>query len=137
MGPTNEVRLSWTGRDQAFRGGEPGGPSVILDGTGEEGPSPTTALLLSLAACMGIDIRHILEKSRVSVTGVEVEVTGTRAEDHPRRFESVSMLFTVRGPGEEDEAPMERALSLSRSTYCSVLHTLRSDLELDLTIRRS
>ncbi|MDX1567037.1 MAG: OsmC family protein [Longimicrobiales bacterium] len=137
MGTTKEVRLSWTGRDQAFRGGEPGGPFITLDGSGEEGPSPTTALLLSVAACMGIDIRHILEKSRVSVTGVDVEVTGTRAEDHPRRFESVSMIFTVDGPAEEDEERMERALSLSRSTYCSVLHTLRSDLDLDLTIRRS
>ena len=66
-----------------------------------------------------------------------MKVTGTRVEDHPRRFESVSMVFTVDGPGEEDEQRMERALSLSQSTYCSVLHTLRSDLEMDLTIRRS
>jgi len=86
---------------------------------------------------MAIDIRQILEKSRVSVDGLEVEVEGTRAEEPPRRFEALRMIFTVDGPGEGDEGKMDRALSLSKDTYCSVLHTLRSDLELDLTIRRS
>lgn len=137
MPSTKQVRLSWTGRGETFRGGEPDGPAIVLDGDGEEGPSPTTALLLSLAACMGIDVRQILEKSRVSVTGVDVAVEATRVDDHPRRFEAVRMAFSVEGPGEEDEERMERALSLSESTYCSVLHSLRSDLELELTIRRS
>ena len=134
---SRRVRLSWAGRGDVFRGGEAEGPDVVLDGGGEEGPSPTSALLLSLAACMGIDIRHILEKSRVPVQGLTVDVEGTRAEEPPRRFETVRMVFTVEGAGEDDGGKMDRALSLSESTYCSVLHTLRSDLELDLTIRRS
>lgn len=120
-----------------FRGGEAGGPSITLDGDGEEGPSSTSALLLSLASCLAMDVRQILEKGRVSVTGLDVEVVGTRAPEPPRRFESIRMVFAVEGPAEEDRGRMERALSLSRSKYCSVLHTLRPDLELDLTIRRS
>lgn len=134
---TREVRLSWTGRGMVFRGGEPDGPSVVLDGDGEEGPSSTSALLLSLASCMAMDVREILEKGRVPVTGLEVEVAGTRAPEPPRRFEKIRMSFEVEGPTEEDGGRMERALALSRDKYCSVLHTLRPDLELDLTIRRS
>lgn len=130
------VRLSWTGRGQAFRGGREGGPEIVLDGEGGEGPSPTTGLLLSLAACMGVDIRHILEKSRVPVTGLEIEVDGTRADEPPRRFQTVRLVFEVEGPEPEDRPRMLRALELSESTYCSVLHTLRSDLDLELTIRR-
>lgn len=120
-----------------FRGGEPGGPSITLDGDGEEGPSSTSALLLSLAACMAMDVRDILAKGRVAVTGLDVAVEGTRASDPPRRFESIRMVFEVEGPAEGDRSRMERALSLSRTKYCSVLHTLRPDLDLDFTIHRS
>lgn len=129
-------RLAWTGEGLAFRGGRPTGPQIVLDGEGESGPSPTDALLLSLASCMGIDILHILDKSRVPVTDLGVEVEGERAENPPRKFEAVRLVFTVTGPEPEDEAKLERALALSEDTYCSVLHTLRPDLDVEASVRR-
>ena len=136
MGEKRSARLAWTGEGLAFRGGDPAGPEIVLDGDGEAGPSPTTALLLSVSGCMAIDILHILEKGRVSVDDVSAEVEGVRAEDHPRRFEALRIVFTVTGPGEEDEGRLRRALELSESTYCSVLHTLRPEIDLDFRIRR-
>jgi len=130
------VHLAWTGEGLAFQGRAAAGTSLVLDGDAEQAPSPTDALLLSLAGCMAIDILHILKKSRVSITALTADVEGERAEKPPRRFESVRIVFTVTGPEAEDESRMERALALSEGTYCSVLHTLRSDLRLDLSVRR-
>lgn len=136
MTPTRKLRLAWTGEELAFRGGAPDASEIVLDGDGESGPSPVDGLLLSLAACMGVDIVHILEKGRVPVTDLDAEIEGERAEEHPRRFKAIRIVFTVTGPESEHRSRLERALALSRDTYCSVLHTLRPDIDLDMSIRR-
>lgn len=94
------------------------------------------ALLLSLAGCMGIDVLMILEKGRVPVTAMEVEVTGERPDAPPRRFLSLALEYRIEGPGPEHEARLERAVALSRDKYCSVFHTLRPDLDVEIRIRR-
>lgn len=86
-------------------------------------------LLLSLAGCMAIDVRMILEKSRVEVTSLGVRIEGERAEDEPRRFVRIQMAFDLEGPTPEDEHRVARAIQLSEDKYCSVHHTLRPDLE--------
>lgn len=128
-----EVTLRWTGEGDAFTGGRDGSPEIAIDGSGETGPSPMETLLLSVAGCMGIDVLMILEKGRVPVEELTVRVGGDRADDPPRRFTSLSLDYTIRGPGDEHEAKIQRAIDLSRDTYCSVLHTLRPDLELEIT----
>lgn len=128
------VHLRWEGRGLVFRGGPEGGPEVQVDGDAGEAPAPMQQLLLSLAGCMAIDVLMILEKSRVPVASLAVEVEGTRVDDHPRRFDAVTLVYVVEGPGERDRAKLERAVALSRDTYCSVLHTLRPDLELQVRI---
>ncbi len=91
-------------------------------------------LLLALAGCMTADIRLILEKSRVPLDGLEVWVAGERAAEPPRRYTNIEMVFRLSGPGPEDTAKVERAVALSRETYCSVIHTLRQDVEIDIRV---
>jgi putative redox protein len=133
---SSKVKLRWTGEGLVFVGGAEGGPEITTESGGGAGPSPTQLLLLSLAACMGVDVRMILEKSRVPVETLEVEVDGDRVQDPPRRFHAIRLTYRVRGPGDEDQAKLERAVQLSAEKYCSVLHTLRSDLDLDVRIER-
>lgn len=133
----SRVVLHWTGEADRFEGSAVGGPSVMLDSAGESGPSPMTALLLSLAACMGIDIRMILEKGRVPLEELVVEVEGDRAPDPPRRFTALRLTVRVRGPGEEHDARIARAVDLSRDKYCSVFHSLRTDLDVEIAVERS
>lgn len=133
---TKEVVLSWTGDGMVFRGGARDGPEVTLDGDSRAGPSPMDTLLLSLAGCMGADVRLILEKSRVPLTSLEVAVEGVRAATDPRRYEEIRLAYRVQGPGEEHRERLERAVELSRSTYCSVLHSLRSDVKVEISIER-
>ena len=130
------VKLGWTGEGLAFVGGAEGGPEITTDSGGGAGPSPTQLLLLSLAGCMGVDVRMILEKSRVPVDALEVEVEGDRMTEPPRRFHAIRLTYRLRGPAEEDQPRLERAVRLSTEKYCSVLHTLRPDLELDVRIER-
>lgn len=128
--------LRWTGEGEVFRGGVPGGVDILVDGDGRLGPSPMDALLLSLGGCMGADVLMILRKGRVPVTGLEVEVEGERPDEPPRRFLSLRLEYRVEGPGPEHDARLERAVALSRDKYCSVIHTLRPDLDVDIRIRR-
>lgn len=133
---TKRVVLGWTGEGLVFRGGAPGGPEIVVDGDSRSGPSPMDTLLLALAGCMGADVRHILEKSRVPVEALEVEVEGVRAASDPRRYEELRLVYRVEGPAEEHRARLDRAVELSRERYCSVLHTLRPDLAVEIGIER-
>ena len=134
---SNKVTLTWTGEGLAFRGGAPGGTQVVTAGGKGSDPSPMDFLLLSIAGCMGVDVRLILEKSRVPVEGLEVEVEGDRAESNPKRYTRIRLVCTIEGPGEEDEGKIQRAVDLSRDKFCSVLHSLRQDIEVDIEIIRS
>lgn len=127
------VRLAWAGDDLVFHGGPEEGPLVTMDGNGKEGAAPMNLLLLSLAGCMGIDIKMILEKSRVPLEGIEIDVVGERAPEPPRRYLSIELVCRVQGPTAVDVAKVVRAVELSRDKYCSVLHSL--DPATDIQVR--
>lgn len=130
----NRVSLRWTGEGLRFEGGRPEGPSLQLDSAGQAGPSPMDALLLAVAGCMGIDVVMILEKGRATPTSLEVDVEGDRAADVPRRFTDLRLVYRIGGLAPEHRDRAQRAVDLSRDKYCSVLHTLRPDLELQIRI---
>lgn len=132
----NRVSLRWTGRGMEYVGKGSRGPAVILDGRSEKGPGPMDTLLLALAGCMAVDVQVVLEGSRVPLAGLEVDVEGERASDHPRRYQRVRLVYRVQGPGEEHRDRVDRAISMSREKLCSVLHTLRPDLDLEIEVHR-
>src|SRR5687768_3333943 len=121
------VSLRWSGEGMRFEGGPAGVPPSVVDAGGKGGPSPMDHLLLAAAGCMSADVLDILGKSRVPVESMEVQIEGRRAEKPPRRFTAITMSFRLRGPASADRPKVERAVHLSRDTYCSVLHTLRPD----------
>ena len=119
------LELDWDG-DLRFRG-TAGAVSLVLDSDGQAGPSPVQALAFSLAGCMAMDLVHILGKGRVDVKGVRARLVAERAPENPKRVVALRLHFDVKGdvPAEK----IERALSLSRETYCSVWHSLRQDID--------
>jgi putative redox protein len=134
--PKRHALLHWSAEDPVFRGtaGEKGTATLVLDGSSADGPSPMEALLLSLAGCMAVDIQMILEKGRVPLDTLEVEVEGERAPTPPKRYIRIVMDVRTRGPAEEDRGKVERAVELSRDKYCSVFHTLDPELETEIRI---
>ena len=130
----NQVSLRWTGDGLRFEGGRPGRPAIDIDSAGQAGPSPMDALLMAVAGCMGIDVVMILGKGKVPLTSLEIDVAGDRAEGVPRRFTAIRIVYRLAGLGPEHHARAQRAVDLSRDKYCSVLHTLRSDVDFDIRI---
>jgi putative redox protein len=130
-----QVRLEWAGEGLVFRGGPDGGPQVTVDSDASEGPSSTHTLLIALAACMGMDVKMILDKSRVRLDSIAVEAIGVRADEPPRKFVSIALEYDVRGPGPGDAQKVQRALDLSRDKYCSVLHSLDPGIQIDIRVR--
>jgi len=124
MKPPTTLELVWE-RELVFAG-QSGAASMVLDSAGEAGPSPVQALAFALAACMGMDVVHILKKGRYDLHGLRVALTGERAPDNPHRFTSVTLDFAVTGPVPKDQ--IQRAIDLSHEKYCSVWHSMRQDM---------
>jgi putative redox protein len=124
------AELDWKG-DLRFTG-VAGGQETLVDGKHQAGSSPMELLLEALAGCMAIDLVHILERMRTKVTALHARVEGTRTESLPRRFTALRLHFEIAG---ENLAPadVERAIRLSRETYCSVFASLRPDIDLQTT----
>lgn len=118
--------VTWEG-GLRFRGGAAGGPSSLIDADGEQAPGPMVTLLLAAAACGGADIVSILQKMQVTLAELAIEVTGRRAPDHPKRYLTIHFSYRFRGDG-LDEAKARRAIDLSHQKYCSVMHSLNSDI---------
>jgi len=115
-----------------FKGGTDGSAPMVMDGKSVSGPGPMDALLLSIAGCMAIDVKMILEKSRIPVSGLRVSVEGERAQVHPKRYTRLLLTYHLEGPGEVHQRKVDRAVALSRETFCSVLHTLRPDIDVEI-----
>jgi putative redox protein len=124
--------ITWEGA-MRFRGGTPGKPTSLVDADGKEAPGPMVTLLLAAAACSGADVVSILEKMQVKLKELTTEVSGRRAPDHPKRFLTLHFAYRVVGEG-LDEAKARRAIDLSHQKYCSVLHSLNSDIAITYDI---
>lgn len=120
-----------------YSGGGDEGDPIILDGKSLKGPGPMDALLLALAGCMAVDVQVILERSRVPLTGMKVAVEGHRAPTHPKHYTRFHLAYFLEGPQEEHQAKVERAVELSREKFCSVLHSLRPDIDIEIEIHRA
>jgi putative redox protein len=129
-----EATVKWEG-GLRFRGGSAGGPTGLIDAEAQEAPGPMVTLLLAAAACSGADIVGILQKMQVTLHELTTQISGRRAPDHPKRYLTLHFAYRIRGDG-LDEAKARRAVDLSHQKYCSVLHSLNSDIaityELDL-----
>lgn len=128
--PVNKARLTLE-RDLYFIGTTQRGYEVEFDVRYEEGCSPTETLLLSIAGCLSIDVVHILRKMRCEITRYEITADGARKPDPPQYYTSVDMMIHISGKGITPKK-IERAIALSRDKYCSVYHSLRKDLEVNI-----
>ncbi|WP_291984217.1 OsmC family protein [Luteitalea sp.] len=131
--PPVEVSLQWT-RDLVFDTEVAAGPGPVLDGDAVAGASPVQAIALALGACMGVDLVMILKKGRHDLQGLKVKVVGTRADGPPAYYTGYAIHYDVTGP--IPDAAIQRAIDLSRDTYCSVWHSLRTETPLEVTFTR-
>jgi putative redox protein len=125
----SNLSLVWKG-DLTFTNG-PEGPPIELQSSTPNVLSPTQALGYAVMGCMAMDVVHALQKGRHDLQALTVTIQSTRAQEFPRRLTGVHLHFEITG-GVPDAA-VERAIDLSRTTYCSVSNSLRQDIDFRTT----
>jgi putative redox protein len=128
MATSEPVSVEWVGEGLRFGGTTAHGRVDMasgLDAPGH-GVTPMELLALALASCTAMDVASILVKMRQPLEGFRVEVQGERADEHPKRFTSLEVVYHLKG--DVDEKKVQRAIELSEARYCSVAATLRPAL---------
>lgn len=123
-----KAQLKWT-NDLQFVGRSENGPAVILDNPeGGSGPSPMVYVLMGVAGCTAMDVVSILKKKRAEFSGVEVNISGERAEEHPMRYTTIHIGFVITGKSIKP-TDVARAIELSETKYCSAVASLNAKVE--------
>ncbi|HKU97623.1 MAG TPA: OsmC family protein [Vineibacter sp.] len=125
---TVTARIAWV--DNALFVGESGsGHTVTMDGSPDVGgrnlgARPMEMVLIGMGGCTAIDVVSMLKKQRQDIRDVVVELAAERAENPPKVFTQVKVIYRVRGKG-LNRALVERAVSLSEEKYCSATAMVR------------
>lgn len=127
--PPTIVDLVWSGRLEFAA--QLSRSSLVVDSSGAAGPSPVELLGTALAGCMAVDLAYILTRGRHAFRSLTARLVGQRAPDEPHRLTSVTLHFALEGDAPRDA--VARAINLSREKYCSVWHSLRQDIDLQVT----
>ena len=131
--PPVDVSLEWT-HDLLFASKFGERPGPVIESDGVAGASPVQALVLALGSCMAVDLVMILQKGRHDLQGLRAKIVGTRVDGPPAYVTAYRIEYEVKGP--VPDAAIQRAIDLSRDTYCSVWHSLRPDAALEVTYTR-
>ena len=127
--PPTVVELIW--EHDLVLAGKSESVKMTLDSHSVAGPSPMQALGFGLAACMAMDVVHIVKKGRHDLRGLRADLKGFRAQETPHRFTRIELHFTLTGSVPTEV--VERAVQLSRDRYCSVWQSMRQDIEFEVT----
>lgn len=111
-------------QNMVFEGVSGSGHHVLMDsspdvGGDNQGIRPMEMVLVGLGGCTGMDVVSILNKMRVPFTAFEMEIAGSRADDHPKVYTAVTIRYRLEG-NRDDVDKFIRAVTLSQEKYCSV-----------------
>lgn len=128
--PVNTASLTWD-KDLIFLGRTPRGFELDFDAEAQWGCIPTESLLLSIAGCLAIDVVSFVSKMKAKITKFRIDIAGERNPTPPQYYTNVKMVIHIAG---ENITPnkLDRAIALSQEKYCSVYHSLRKDLEVNV-----
>ncbi len=132
---SSQAQATWVGPGLRLVGEPSGGPALVLDhvlpgeNRSETGVRPMDTLLVGLLGCTLMDVVSILKKKRQPFTGVRVEATTERAEEHPKVYTQIHLEFIVTGKDTSPQA-VERAIELSQTKYCPASAMLSQAVEI-------
>ncbi len=122
------IRLNWQ-KGLQFIAEDDYGHKIVVDtsrdmGGLDQGFRPMDLLLVALAGCMGMDIVAILTKKGGKIDKFTIEIEGKKAEEHPHKYENITIKFNCEGDYQRKD--LLRSFELSRDKYCSVSATLKT-----------
>jgi putative redox protein len=132
-----KARIKWI-EGVSFAAETGSGHAVIIDGAPEAGgrnlgPRPMEMVLAGTAACTAFDVVWILKKARQPVTDCVVDAEADRADEDPKVFTRIHLIYRVTGRGLKREA-VEKAVKLSKEKYCSATIMLAKSAEVSFEI---
>jgi putative redox protein len=116
------IKTRWL-NDLAFEA-EIDGHKIYLDAAPEHGgknmgPRPKQLMMVALAGCTAMDVASMLKKMREEVEEFTVEVEGDRSDEHPKKYNSMKVIYHVKGKN-ISRKNVEKAVDLSANKYCGV-----------------
>ena len=132
------VRLKWDG-DMRFVAETESGAGVTVEtgiaygGSGKY-PTPMELLAVALGGCMGMDMTSILNKMRVGLKRLDIDIETKRRTEHPTYYEEMKIICTVSGD-EVTEDKVRKAADLSIDKYCSVGAMLKEKAKVEYEIK--
>lgn len=129
-----ESKVVWKG-GMSFTGSAGSGYLIPLDanttvGGRELGFQPLQLFAIGLVGCTGMDVISILQKKRQAVSAFEVTAQISRADEHPKVFTKITLVYKITGKNIDQQA-VERAVDLSENKYCSAQAMLKDTAEID------
>jgi putative redox protein len=132
------VNVKWEG-GMRFSATTEEGDTLTMDTDRESGGEghgfrPVKLVLVGLGGCTGMDIIWILKRQRQEITGLEMNVTGTRRKKDPMYYEAVQIEYVLHGRDLRESA-VKRAIELSEQKYCSVRGIFRPEVKVTTSYR--
>jgi putative redox protein len=98
------------------------------------GPGPKKLQLAALSGCTGMDVVSILKKMRVEIEGLNIEVEGNLADEHPKYYTSMHVIYHFKGKNLPIDK-LQKAVKMSEDTYCGVRALYSRAIEMTSEIR--
>lgn len=117
-----------------FAGVNEAGDKVIVDGDQPAiGLRPMELLLTALGSCTAYDVVDIMRKKRQPLSRYRVEIAGTQAETHPKRYTHIHVTHYGAGPAVTETA-LQRSAELSHTKYCPVAASLNAEITVQVVV---
>ena len=127
-----EAKALWTDHDRFICQASSGHALAVDAGSEKSASSPVELVLIGLCACTASDVVGILRKKREPFTSLEVSATAERADDFPKVYTRIRLIYRV--GGNVTHKAMEDAVRLSKEKYCSVSAMLEKTAKIEFEI---
>lgn len=123
----HEIETQWMGKMQF--NALVNGHTVIMDtpervGGEDQGPIPKPFVLTALSGCTGMDVVAILRKQSITLTDLNLKVSGEISKQQPIEYVAAHILYELKGDAEHEKAALD-AVMLSQEKICGVSSMLK------------
>ena len=116
-----------------------GEKNLVLDtsvdaGGDSAGYGPKSLMMVALAGCTGMDVISIAKKMQQEVTFFNVRIEAVIVDEHPRKYESMKVIYEFKGENLEYEK-LQKAVNLSIEKYCGVNANYKDAMKMEYEIQ--
>lgn len=86
----------------------------------DKGPRPKQLILAAISGCTGMEIMSILEKMRLQIEGLDIDVSAELSNEIPKVYKTIHIVFTVKCL-EPYKDRIKKAIDLGVDKYCGVV----------------